>query len=178
MISTIEEYSKMLTNRKEKAENLDHLVHSFMIYQCERCNAVYIMWLEKGLEDINDDKITGNHKPVPFCINCPECCGIAKHVLWSIGMNAVSGSYRLLKPEENFFFNNPDDQCGIPIIFKKDFVSLSTNVLEFIVSSILLPISKPDTPAHPFHESSFQISENCEIERSVIGCEKKGVGRK
>lgn len=123
---SVMKYLETCEKRKQKAAEKEHLVHGFMIYQCEKCNAVYIMWLEKGLEDKEDDVLTGNHKPVPFCITCPECYGIAQHTCFSIGMNSVpNGGYRPLKPEENFFLNDEEEQCGVSVIFKKDFDTLS-----------------------------------------------------
>lgn len=127
--SAIIKYLEICEKRKQKAAEKKHLVHAFMIYQCEKCNAVYIMWLEKGLEDKENDALTGNHKPVPFCITCPECYGIVKHTCCSIGMNCVPDGYRELKSDENFFLNDENEQCGIPIIFKKDFDILTPREL-------------------------------------------------
>ena len=52
-------------------------VHMVMKYVCEECGYTANMYVEKGLEEeVNKEmkeKSGMAHKPVPFCITCPEC---------------------------------------------------------------------------------------------------------
>lgn len=73
---------KIYESRLVETESLGReiLVHGAMLYQCECCGKVFQMWLEKGLEDKEQDAVYPDlHKPVPFCIGC-LCGGIAKHI--------------------------------------------------------------------------------------------------
>lgn len=92
MIREEMEHSK----EKEKSEEYEDIpVHGYYIYECRECGAVYKMWLEKGLEDIvQDRKYPEKHKPVPFGIRCK--CGSFDcfHILW--GFEATE-EYDLLK---------------------------------------------------------------------------------
>lgn len=104
---------------KDKSKELSHPVHGFMLYECEKCGAVFRMWLSKGLEDkVTDAANPNSHKPVPFCIRCCKCNeGIAKHVLWGIG---ESNEYEELPDGANYFENNSNEDCGKPIISEAD----------------------------------------------------------
>ena len=46
------------------------MVDSYMVYGCDACGQGFRMYLEVGLEGINDGP---KHKPVPFVIMCPFC---------------------------------------------------------------------------------------------------------
>lgn len=120
----------IMSERLIEASKQDHTIHGYMVYQCEHCNNVYVMWLEKGLEDPTDDKKTGMHKPVPFGFTCPACGGIATHVLWPLGMDSLGKNYKsyqkyVEQPNKliyrNFFWNDPKTDCGVPIIFEPDY---------------------------------------------------------
>lgn len=122
-----EQFQKIQEDRIKKASEKEHLIHGFMIYVCKHCHAVYIMHLEAGLEDKNVSE--ENHKPVPFTITCPDCFDVATHVLWSIGR---SSSYVTLENGKNFFMNDDESDCGVPIIFNKDFEYLDIDTLNRI----------------------------------------------
>lgn len=120
----------IMSERLIEASKQDHTIHGYMVYQCEHCNNVYVMWLEKGLEDPTDDKKTGMHKPVPFGFTCPACGGIATHVLWPLGMDSLGKNYKSYQkyvdqPNKliyrNFFWNDPKTDYGVPIIFEPDY---------------------------------------------------------
>lgn len=96
----------------------------------EHCRNIYVMWLEKGLEDPTDDQKTGGHKPVPFGIICPACGGTATHILWSVGKDSLGKNYKSYQKYvdqttkliyRNFFWNDPTADCGVPIIFEPDY---------------------------------------------------------
>lgn len=130
----LEKYSAMMAERIIEISKEDHLIHDYMIYQCKHCGNIYVMWLEKGLEDPMDDQKTGKHKPVPFGITCPFCGGVVMHTLWSpydknISENCYK-SYRKYVDRENrpiyrnFFWNCPTADCGLPVIFEPDYHSI------------------------------------------------------
>lgn len=105
------------------AENLNHPVHGYFVYECVGCGAIFEMYLDKGLEDQLQDKYyPDQHKPVPFSIGC-RICGKshAQHILWGIG---DCDRYTELCSESNYFKNDPNEDCGIPVIFKADAVNL------------------------------------------------------
>lgn len=110
--------SKQYSN-EDISKELSHPVHGFMIYECEKCGAIFRMWLDKGLEDRVADAVNPQlHKPVPFCIGCRKCeNGFAKHILWGIGDN---NEYEEIPEGANYFENSSDESCGKPIISKED----------------------------------------------------------
>ena len=89
----LEKYKATMGETIIEANKKDHIIHGYMVYQCEHCNNIYVMWLEKGLEDPTDDEKTGMHKPVPFGITCPACGGIATHTLFSFGEDSLGKNY-------------------------------------------------------------------------------------
>ena len=126
----LEKYKTTMSERIIEASKQDHIIHGYMVYQCEHCNNIYVMWLEKGLEDPTDDEKTGIHKPVPFGITCPACSGIAIHTLFSLGKDSLGKNYKsyqkyVEQPNRiiyrNFFWNDPTTDCGVPIIFEPDY---------------------------------------------------------
>ena len=92
-------------------------VHGYFIYECQSCGSVYRMWVEKGLEEHDE-----NHKPVPFVISCKECFKKG-----CIGM-AQDVSMRIIDKEEliklpdgaNYFANSKKSDCGVPKVIKAD----------------------------------------------------------
>lgn len=126
----LEKYKNAMSERIIEANKQDHIIHGYMVYQCKDCGNIYVMWLEKGLEDPTDDEKTGMHKPVPFGIICPACGGVAIHVLWSLGKDSLGKNYKsyqkyVEQPNRliyrNFFWNDPTTDCGVPIIFEPDY---------------------------------------------------------
>lgn len=126
----LENYRTIMSKRIIEANKQDHTIHGYMVYQCEVCGNIYVMWLEKGLEDPTDDEKTGMHKPVPFGFTCPACSGVAIHVLWSLGKDSLGKNYKSYQKYveqsnrliyRNFFWNDPTKDCGIPIIFEPDY---------------------------------------------------------
>ncbi len=88
------------------------LVHGAMYYKCEECGKIHLMWLEKGLEDREQDKEHPElHKPVPFCVAC-TCGGTATHFLWQSDIHL--DGYQELAENESYFENSPDEDCGKP----------------------------------------------------------------
>ena len=47
----LEKYKTTMSERIIEASKQDHIIHGYMVYQCEHCKNIYVMWLEKGLED-------------------------------------------------------------------------------------------------------------------------------
>ena len=126
----LEKYKAAMDEMVIEASKQDHTIHGYMVYQCEHCNNIYVMWLEKGLEDPTDDEKTGMHKPVPFGFTCPFCGDIATHTLWSLGKNSLGKNYKsyqkyVEQPNRliyrNFFWNDPTTDCGVPVIFEPDY---------------------------------------------------------
>lgn len=131
-VELFKEYLSKMEERIKKATEEDHIIHGYMIYRCKNCGAIYFMNLEKGLEDPTDDAITGNHKPVPFGITCIQCGGDAFHILWGSTKDTIGTNYRsynemVNEPYKmifrNFFWNDPDSDCGVPVLFEPDFAS-------------------------------------------------------
>lgn len=56
----LEKYRTTMSERIIEAGKQDHTVHGYMVYQCEDCGNIYVMWLEKGLEDPTDDEKNRN----------------------------------------------------------------------------------------------------------------------
>lgn len=104
---------KFYPKAKEEAPTaIAHPVHGYFIYECEECGTVYQMYLDKGLEDKEQDK----HKPVPFMIGCRNCGkGYCKHILWGIGDSAT---YEDLPEGESYFKNDPNEPCGVAVCNK------------------------------------------------------------
>lgn len=128
----LEKYKTTMSERIIEISKKDHLIHGYMIYQCGHCHNIYVMWLEKGLEDPTDDQKTGGHKPVPFGIICPACGGTATHILWSVGKDSLGKNYKSYQKYvdqttkliyRNFFWNDPTADCGVPIIFEPDYIN-------------------------------------------------------
>lgn len=126
----LEKYRTTLSERIIEASKRDHIIHGYMVYQCEHCKNIYVMWLEKGLEDPTDDEKTGLHKPVPFGFTCPNCGDIATHTLSTLGKNSLGKNYKsyqkyVEQPNRliyrNFFWNDPTTDCGVPVIFEPDY---------------------------------------------------------
>lgn len=126
----LDKHRTIMTERINEINKEDHIIHGYMIYQCEHCNNIYVMWLEKGLEDPTDDQKTGRHKPVPFGISCPICGGVATHTLWSFGKDSLGKNYKSYQKYvdqparliyRNFFWNDPISDCGVPVIFEPDY---------------------------------------------------------
>lgn len=96
---------KSLVNKQPKATN--PLVHAYMIYRCDTCGKLIRMYVEKGLEEFDE-----NHKPTPFTIRCRNCGGMMCDVS---GLIKLRG-YMELPDTESYFKNSEDSDCGIPVI--------------------------------------------------------------
>ena len=87
---------------------MKHRVDGFMAYGCDCCGKGFRMYLEAGLEELNDGPM---HKPVPFFIKCPFCGGSQCHDL-------AFRKYRLKQPMNPkgipYFANRRDQNCGVP----------------------------------------------------------------
>lgn len=139
-------YLESMNEKAIKAMESDFRIHGFMIYQCEDCNSIYVMWLTEGLEDPTDDAKTGKHKPVPFEIVCPGCGGAAFHKFWGVGKPTLGQNHRSYKDYisqqnkllyENFFWNDPDSDCGVPIILSHDYPMVSPDSTNKFLRHIL-----------------------------------------
>lgn len=129
-VELFREYLSKMEERIKKATEEDHIIHGYMIYRCKNCGVVYFINLEKGLEDPTDDAKTGNHKPVPFEKTCIRCGGDAFRILWGYTQDSLGQDYRSYKemvnePNKmifrNFFWNDPECKCGVPVLFEPDF---------------------------------------------------------
>lgn len=102
------------TGEPIRREELKHPVHGFFLYECEKCGAVYQMYLDKGLEDkVQDKYYPDRHKPVPYIIRCRKCDGMVRHILWGIG---DKDEYEELPEGASYFKNDPKDRCGVPVV--------------------------------------------------------------
>lgn len=137
----LEKHKATMDERIIEASKKDHTIHGYMVYRCELCANVYVMWLEKGLEDPTDDEKTGMHKPVPFGFTCPFCGDIATHVLWALGKSSLGKNYKsyqkyVEQPNRliyrNFFWNDPMTDCGVPIIFEPDYWPGKRGTVDYI----------------------------------------------
>lgn len=118
-LEACQKYSESMRARQAEAKKTIHQVHGYMVYKCRQCGGIYIMWLEKGLEDPLAEKIFNmKHKPVPFAITCIQCFNSCQHVHWDIGN---STEYTEKPDDANFFMLTEEDDCGLPVIFKKDY---------------------------------------------------------
>lgn len=153
-------YLENMNERAIKALENDFKIHGFMIYQCKDCKSIYVMWLAEGLEDPTNDRLTGNHKPVPFGIVCPACGGEAYHEFWGATQWSLSMSYRSYKDYisqqgrllyENFFWNDPESDCGVPIIINPDY-PFGLEADKRCVSKILINVHQDFFPNSGFLE--------------------------
>lgn len=118
-LEACQRYSDTMRARREQAIQTKHQVHGYMVYKCRQCGGIYIMWLEKGLEDpLAEREFNLKHKPVPFGITCTQCFNTCEHVHWDIGN---SSEYTEKPDDANFFMLTEEDDCGMPVIFKKDY---------------------------------------------------------
>ena len=138
----LEKYKAMMSELLIEASKQDHTIHGYMVYQCEHCKNIYVMWLEKGLEDPTDDEKTGIHKPVPFGFICPACGGIATHTLFSFGEDGLGKNYKsyqkyVEQPNRliyrNFFWNDPTTDCGVPVIFEPDYWEGKRRTVDYMI---------------------------------------------
>ena len=138
----LEKYKTIMSERIIEASKQDHIIHGYMVYRCEHCANIYVMWLEKGLEDPTDDEKTGMHKPVPFGFTCPFCGDIATHVLWPLGKDSLGKNYKsyqkyVEQPNRfiyrNFFWNDPTTDCGVPVIFEPDYWEGKRRIVDYMI---------------------------------------------
>lgn len=47
------QYLEVMNKKARKALENDFNIHGYMVYQCEECNSIYVMWLAEGLEGSN-----------------------------------------------------------------------------------------------------------------------------
>ena len=87
------------------------MVWAYMIYQCEDCGWMTPIYLENTLERHNGNK----HKPVPFAIRCRKCVGFH---CYDRSLVKKLPEERPLKPKENYFRDDKNSDCGIPVIRK------------------------------------------------------------
>ena len=85
------------------------IVWAYMGYLCDDCHYYVDMYLENTLERHNGE----NHKPVPFMIRCPQCGGF--HCYDRTGLIKLPEE-RPLKMNENYFKDDPNCDCGRPVI--------------------------------------------------------------
>lgn len=149
------QYLEVMNEKAKKALENDFNIHGYMVYQCEECNSIYVMWLAEGLEDPTDDVKNGKHKPVPFGIVCPCCGGIAFHKFWGVGKLTLGKHHRSYKEYvsqqnkliyENFFWNDPEEDRGTPIILSPDYPTVDSGKTYKIIERILI------TTMHEFIE--------------------------
>lgn len=97
-------------NRLKRIVYKRRYVHSYMRYRCDKCDSVWKMYCEEGIEEGGK-----NHKPSPYAIKCPFCIdGIATD---------VSGLIKLpfkIKVDENisYFANKTNSDCGVSTFSK------------------------------------------------------------
>lgn len=164
-----EKYKTTLGERVIEASKQDHIIHGYMVYQCEHCASIYVMWLEKGLEDPTDDEKTGMHKPVPFGFICPVCGGTATHTLWSLGKDSLGKNYKsyqkyVEQPNRliyrNFFWNDPTTDCGVPIIFEPDYYGERTMGHTYYITEIYIN-TLPDDEREKFDNTMKDLASIC-----------------
>lgn len=162
------EYLEVMDAKAVKAIESDFRIHGFMVYQCEDCNSIYVMWLAEGLEDPTDDAKTGKHKPVPFRFVCPACGGTALHRFWDLGKLTLGQNHRSYKDYisqqnkllyENFFWNDPDSDCGVPIILGPDYSMACPGFVHGFLQRVLVTTAMEFMDKKDF-ESLLIVDEN------------------
>ncbi len=92
------------------------MVHGAMVYCCNKCKAVWYMWLEIGVEDHG-----GNgrpHQPCPFVICC-DCGGNAQDVSGYVPCREV---FQLDVDGARYFaydHSGSERACGRPRVYRK-----------------------------------------------------------
>ena len=167
----LEKYRTTMGERLIEVSKQDHTIHGYMVYQCEDCGNIYVMWLEKGLEDPTDDEKTGMHKSVPFGITCPACGGVAIHILWSLGGDSLGKNYKSYQKYveqsnrliyRNFFWNDPTKDCGIPIIFEPDYYWKRIKTSVYYITEIYIN-TLPDDAYEGFNNAMNNLGNVCLI---------------
>ena len=95
---------------RSRRQHWPTLVWAVMIYKCADCGYEIPMYLEHTLERHNGDA----HKPVPFGMVCPECGGF--HCYDDIPRFRELPGVRQLREGESYFKDDPNHDCGIPIV--------------------------------------------------------------
>ncbi len=103
---------EILESMRKQPPNFDRkiIIHGAMIYGCQDCGSQWVMYLEKGLEEVCEDR-----KPVPFGIVCPFCGGFHAYDV-SGYLPLPNTKYAELPEGESYFENRPDRDCGTPRI--------------------------------------------------------------
>lgn len=117
VIHIFEDQCKEYERRKSLLQSRSSfLTHGFMIYKCEDCGNIYLMWLEKGLEE----RLFGPKKAVPFIITCPYCMGTAKDQTGYSYCNKTVNLPLKIDDTLNCFVNDPDSEYGLAVIQEAD----------------------------------------------------------
>lgn len=91
------------------------MIHGAMKYQCEKCGALWFMWLEIGVEDHGANGRP--HQPCPFVIRC-DCGGFAKDVSGYISLGKV---LQLNRDGARYFaydHSGSERACGRPKVWR------------------------------------------------------------
>lgn len=86
-----------------------HVARRGMHYKCESCGCETVMWLEKGLEEGGPTQ-----KPVPMFIRC-KACGEIWHGMRHVGIDPRLPFYSPIPEGSDYFRNDQDHDCGIPV---------------------------------------------------------------
>ena len=171
----LENYRAIMSKRVIEARKQDHTIHGYMVYQCEDCGNIYVMWLEKGLEDPTDDEKTGMHKPVPFGFTCTACGGMAIHVLWHLGKDSLGKNYKSYQKYveqhnrliyRNFFWNDPAEDCGVPIIFEPDYYWTRIRSSMYYITEIYIN-TLPDDAYEGFNNAMNTFGSVCLLDMAA-----------
>ena len=107
----LKELEKRLCLHSERIET-QRYVHMAFVYVCETCGKHRLMWIEKGLEENCNPSLKEKsglpHKPTPFIITCPRCCGFMRHVSTPICLS----EFRPAKIGDDLFVNDENCGCG------------------------------------------------------------------
>lgn len=171
----LSEYLIHMHERLKKALETDIIIHGYMIYRCKECGSIYVLWLEKGLEDPTNDQNGGQHKPVPFGIVCPLCGGQAFHSFWDATGDTLGKNYRPYKDYtnssgliyENFFWNDPNSPHGVPIIISPDYPSVKNEEVFYRITEIRLNTLKCNLEEKAY-KTTYSLSDICAFIREAI----------
>lgn len=99
----------------EKEVAVQRYVHMAFRYFCKSCCTSYLIWVEKGLDEICNpllkEKSGLPHKPTPFAIVCPNC-GSFMH---DYGVAFYLDKFEPAKIGDNLFINDEISDCGKPV---------------------------------------------------------------
>lgn len=178
-----ENYKKYMYNNAKKALKTNHSMHGYITYSCSKCKSAYVMLIEKGLEDFEAFRKNQIYKPIPYSFPC-LCCGdgmvtpVSKIKYWRTVVDYrdyIKSFWTTIShicTYQNFFWNDPEKQCGVPIIVNVDYslhmMNSYENINKDIEKNFKHVLEYDEDPNHFFKEPMDQMVQYCKADIDSI----------